>query len=166
MDSFEISSDSYDPRTLRNSGNSERQENTTARQPQTQTKNTQRPPHAPSADSSAASKSTRTQTAGSGAAPQGRWRLFFGILLILTAVYLLIVSISFFSNGADDQSIVQGAAYGKVAESAAQVGNAGGPVGAVLSDLLMSRWLGLGSFIIIFYIGAIGVSLVKLHHFR
>ncbi len=166
MDSFEISSDSYDPRTLRNSGNAERQENTTARQPQPQTKNTQRSPHAPSADTPAATKSTRTQTAGSGAAPQGRWRLFFGILLILTAVYLLIVSISFFSNGADDQSIVQGAAYGKVAESAAQVGNAGGPVGAVLSDLLMSRWLGLGSFIIIFYIGAIGVSLVNLHHFR
>ena len=56
MDSFEISSDSYDPRTLRNSGNAERQENTTARQPQPQTKNTQRSPHAPSADTPAATK--------------------------------------------------------------------------------------------------------------
>lgn len=163
MDSFEISSNSYDPRALRDDrGVRSAHTAPQAEQPQTHTQHTtsrQEPQSRTAAKTSSAEKQA-------AAAPQGRWRLFFGIVMILAAVYMLIVSISFFSNGADDQSIVQGAQYSSVADASARVGNTGGPVGAMLSDLLMSRWLGIGSFIIIFYIGAVGVSLVKLHHFR
>lgn len=170
MDSFEISSDNYNPRSLEkpeSAPEQKRQEQSqrpikggVPRQPQ-QPQKQQRP--ASGKTEKAEAKKTDSH---SSASSKGRWRMFFGVLLIVSAVYLLIVSISYFTHGAEDQSIVQGASYSRVASAANEIGNTGGPVGAVMSDLLMSRWLGIGSFIIIFYIGAVGVSLVKLHKFR
>lgn len=163
MDSFEISSDNYNPRSLENSAaDPERRQSA---RPQPIKTNASQPRTAP--EKTAKTEKAEAKAPAAKSSPsKGKWRMFFGILLIVSAVYLLIVSISYFSHGAEDQSIVQGASYTHIAGSANEIGNTGGPVGAVMSDLLMSRWLGIGSFIIIFYIGAVGVSLVKLHKFR
>ncbi len=96
----------------------------------------------------------------------GRFGMLMGILLILVAVYMLIVSISYFAQGAEDQSIVSQNDYATIVEKGEEIGNAGGPLGAFVSHLLLSRWMGLGSFILIFYVGALGVSLVKLKKSR
>ncbi len=41
--------------------------------------------------------------------------------------------------------------------------NTGGPFGAMLSYMLISRWLGLGSFVVIFYLIILSISLLRLH---
>lgn len=96
----------------------------------------------------------------------GRWRIFFGVFLMLAAVYMLIASISAITSGAADQSIVQNQSATAVASSHSGVENNAGWFGAFLSHLIMYKWLGLGGFIIIFYILALGVSLVNLHKFK
>ena len=90
---------------------------------------------------------------------------FIGILLTVFAVYLLVSAISYFSNGAVDQSVIL---HNTIAEAAheGEVGNAGGPLGAYLSHLMLSELLGIASFIMIYYIGAIGVTLVGWHRFK
>lgn len=95
-----------------------------------------------------------------------RTHMFVGILLLLVAMYLLIVSISFFSTSEADQSKVLHHTVNELAGQEGAIENAGGPFGAYLSHLLLTEWLGLGSFFLIFYIGAIGATLVRLHKFR
>lgn len=97
-----------------------------------------------------------------------RVAIFFGVILILTAAYLLIVSISYFFNGAADQSIVTNntAIERVVAGSHDEVGNTGNLVGAWIAEKMMSQWLGIGAFVLIFYIAAIGLTLVRVHRFN
>ena len=115
MDSFEISSDSYapsyDPSMLTN-----REQPTQPGQPAEEPRNEQQPPQ----PKRPRQTTKKPQTPSVGATPvnnksavtdYGRWKLFAGIFLIILAVYLLISSLSYFANGADDQSIVQGNSY-------------------------------------------------------
>ncbi|MDE6049237.1 MAG: DNA translocase FtsK 4TM domain-containing protein, partial [Paramuribaculum sp.] len=157
MDSFEISSESYDPTTL-----------TSVRTQPAAPQHVETPHQASPLpnDMSRKPETSRPSTATPAYSSAERWKMFTGILFIVAAVYMLIVSISFFSNGAADQSLVQNTPYSDVSGAAKEIRNTGGPLGAVLSDILMSRWLGIGSFILIFYIGALGVSLVKIKHFN
>ena len=94
--------------------------------------------------------------------------IFFGILFILAAGYMLLVSISYYFNGAADQSIVSNpsAMDRVVSSSPGEARNAGGAFGAYLSDLLLNQWLGIGSFILIFYLAALGLSLVRVKRFK
>ncbi len=91
-----------------------------------------------------------------------RLRLFIGILLLLLSAYLLICSISFFGNGDEDQSRIINNTVEQLAQSGDPVGNAGGPLGAYISQKIITESLGLGAFVIIFYIIAIGLSLIGL----
>lgn len=96
----------------------------------------------------------------------GRLRIFIGVLLILIAGFMLIASISFISTHSADQSIITNRTASEIAAGPHDVENSAGWFGAFMSNLLMYKWLGLGGFVIIFYIGALGISLVRLHHFR
>ena len=96
----------------------------------------------------------------------GRLRIFFGVLLILFAGYLLIASISYISTASADQSIVINSSGAQISANHDGVANSAGWFGAMLSHLLLYRWLGLGAFIVIFYVGALGISMVKLHKFH
>ena len=112
MDSFEISSDSYDPSMLH-----QRPQQPANPQPSPQPK--QPRPKQPS-------QPQRT-TVGKEPLFQGRdfsrWKIFGGIFLIIVALYLLIASISYFANGADDQSIVEGNSYSHIAAESDRIGN-------------------------------------------
>ncbi len=92
----------------------------------------------------------------------GRLRIFFGILLILIAGYMLAASISFLSSNGADQSIIQNRTVSEIAADHTGIENSAGWFGALTSHLLMYRWLGLGGFIIIFYIAALGIGMVRL----
>ncbi len=95
-----------------------------------------------------------------------RTHIFFGILLLVIAVYLLIASISFFNVGDADQSKVLNNEISISNTQTESVENAGGVLGAYLSNMLMTEWLGLGSFVLIFYIGALGITLVNWYRFK
>lgn len=96
----------------------------------------------------------------------GRWRIFSGVAFMLAAVYMLIVSISYIYYGAADQSIVQNQTVGEIADNYQGVANAGGWVGALLSHMLMYKWLGIGGFIIIYYLVALSLTMLRLHRFN
>lgn len=91
---------------------------------------------------------------------------FIGIILTVLSGYLLISGISYFSNGASDQSVVLHQSIEQTVASPGSVGNIGGPVGAKLSHKLLSEMFGIASFILIYYIGAVGVTLVGWHRFK
>ena len=54
----------------------------------------------------------------------------------------------------------------RISSTPEAVSNTGGPLGAFLADILLSQWLGIGSFILIFYVGALGISLVGLRRMK
>ncbi len=97
-----------------------------------------------------------------------RFAIFGGVLLIIIAAYLLLVTVSYFFQGGADQSILTNdTAIGHAFHGGhAEVKNVGGVVGAWLAEVLMSQWLGLGSFIVIFWLGAVGLSMVKVKPFK
>ena len=182
MDSFELSTDTYDPSVLRQprknpaSGHTSTESSTPRASLSDKSKN--------KSYTSRESSSTRQQTASSRQARvkndrkeyhplrlftifrDRRFKIFAGILLILISCYMLIASLSFLSSGADDQSFVTSVAMDNAAPRASEIGNAAGIFGAYLSNLIVSKWFGLGAFVLIFYFGALGISLVGLHKFK
>ena len=176
MDSFELSPDNYDTSLLR--GNAQQRpasdpdteltepHETHERQPKQKdaTQQSQQEPkvaHRVKSDSP-----SETQVAFRNFFSDGRLRMFFGILMILIALYMLIVTISSLSHGSEDQSLIQNRTIEQIATSATSATNTGGWFGAYLSHSITHKWLGLGAFIVIFYIGAIGSTLVKFHRFN
>ncbi|MBQ9072899.1 MAG: DNA translocase FtsK 4TM domain-containing protein [Muribaculaceae bacterium] len=95
-----------------------------------------------------------------------RTHYLFGIILLLIAVYALIVSISYFSSGDNDQAQILNNTLTELSKKDGAVDNSGGPVGALLSHALIAKGFGLGAFVLIFYIAAIGITLVKFYRFK
>lgn len=91
-----------------------------------------------------------------------RTRLGLGIVLTVLCVTLLIVSINFIKSGPADQSIADSNSVTAIASSGTGVDNVGGPAGARLSHLLMVEGLGLGSFVLVVYLGVLALSLFGL----
>ena len=92
--------------------------------------------------------------------------MFVGIVLIIIAVYLTISTIGYLTTGAADQSAVTNNSLSALAQQDGSVKNAGGPVGAWASNALFSSTLGVAGFIMIFYIGALGLTLLKVMKFK
>lgn len=189
MDSFEISTEVFDPARLRKD-----QEQPAIEEPQSESsvpgrnatpEQTQAPEQteqseAPRARRASTRRNTTTRPTTDDNTPatetraatvsnffgDGRWRIFFGVAFMLAAVYMLIVSISYIYYGAADQSIVQNQTAGEIADNSQGVANAGGWVGALLSHMLMYKWLGIGGFVIIYYLVALSLTLLHLHRFN
>lgn len=90
-----------------------------------------------------------------------RTRLGFGILLVVIAVVMAVCAVSHLKNGALDYNLVShGASVGEIADSGAQVHNAGGAFGAWLSHVLLTEGLGVGAFVLVIYLGIVGLSLL------
>ena len=85
---------------------------------------------------------------------------FLGVAIILVATFIALASISHISNGIKDQSITINNSIIESSKLPQSTQNIGGAFGAYISQLALSQWLGIGSFILIIYIGLIGVSLV------
>lgn len=83
-------------------------------------------------------------------------RILVGIFLGCIAVYLLVSFLSYFSNCVKDQSAINANPIGY----AGKVANAGGEGGARLSEFLINECFGLGSIVIIFWLGAISLKLI------
>lgn len=90
-----------------------------------------------------------------------RFVMFLGLVFIVVAGYSLIVSISYFANIGSDQSAMLGGDY-----SPEMIKNVGGPVGAWIAHTLLYNWFGIGSFLLIYYIGVCGLSMLKVYRPR
>ena len=80
-----------------------------------------------------------------------------GLLLAFFAVYLGIAFFSYFATCVVDQSEINNTAIG----SAVVVANAAGEGGARLSEFLINEFFGIGSFVIIFWLFAVGLRMLS-----
>lgn len=94
----------------------------------------------------------------------GRIAMFAGIVLLVFATYLSIAFISYVANGAADQSVVHSYSIDNMIVQPEKVSNIGGPLGAWLSETLISRSFGLGAIVIIIYSIILGLSLTGTRH--
>ncbi len=83
-------------------------------------------------------------------------RIMFGILLGCVTVYLSVAFISYFTNCIKDQSVINSTRIG----TSGAVGNAGGEGGARLAEFLINESFGLGSFVIIIWLGALALKIL------
>lgn len=90
-----------------------------------------------------------------------RMVMFLGLVFIVLAGYALIVTISYFANIGNDQSAMLGGDY-----SPEMIKNVGGPFGAWIAHTLLYNWFGLGSFLLIYYVGVCGLSMLKVYRPR
>lgn len=98
-----------------------------------------------------------------------RMRQFLGIVLFTIAGYMLVSSISYIDSRIDDQSIVENHTLREISKNTDQINNVGGKFGAFFSNLFITNWLGIAAYIIIFYIGRCGWTLLrhtKIHFWR
>lgn len=79
-----------------------------------------------------------------------------GLFMALFAVYLAIAFISYFVTCVKDQSEINNTAIGYSAD----VANAAGEGGARLSEFLINEFFGLGSFVIILWLLAVGLRMI------
>lgn len=91
-----------------------------------------------------------------------RTHAFFGVVLICIAVYLLVAALSFMRAGSGDQSAVSHMTISQMTTEPHLVENSGGPIGAVVAQLVFAQGLGLGSLIAIVYLVLLGLGLMGI----
>ncbi len=91
-----------------------------------------------------------------------RFHAVVGVALVFLAVYISVAAISFIRSGAEDQSIVSSMSVGQIVAEKAHIENAGGPVGAKLTQSVVVQGLGLGSLALIAYLAILGFSLMGI----
>ncbi len=95
-----------------------------------------------------------------------RVMILYSIVLCVIAVYVAVVSFSFLTFGAEDQNFVRNMSLAEMYENSKSIKNAGGPLGAFVSNLLIAEGIGIGIFVMVFYCFALCASMFKIYHFR
>ncbi len=95
-----------------------------------------------------------------------RTKMFAGIASMCWATYMLISAISYFTtSGEDDQSLVLNRTVSEMAAQPEEVSNAGGALGAFISQSIFSNGLGIGAFVLIYYFFALGWCILNRKKF-
>ncbi len=89
-------------------------------------------------------------------------RFFTGLLLLVFAVYMLVVFISYLSSGKADQDSINI----KNSDTEYAYQNWGGKFGFSVGYYFIFKGFGLGSFFLPFVIGAFGLALMRVKYFR
>lgn len=90
----------------------------------------------------------------------GRLRMICGALLLIGAAYLLVAALSTFLTAGADQGAVQYNSVGQIVSTGTKVANSAGPAGAVIGRIMLADTLGLGSFVVIYWLAMIGLKLL------
>ena len=92
-----------------------------------------------------------------------RVRFLTGLLLIFLIIYLGIALISFFFTGGVDQSAVENKVpFKELLLNGEKVSNWAGFRGAYLAEKMMNQWFGISGFFLLFFIGSLGVKLMRI----
>lgn len=91
-----------------------------------------------------------------------RTRYITGLVICLFTIYIGLALISFFFTGGMDQSKIENVPLSDLVSNKGSVGNWTGVRGAYLADLLMNRWFGVSSFMILFFLGSVGMRMMNL----
>ncbi|WP_085535306.1 FtsK/SpoIIIE family DNA translocase [Massilibacteroides vaginae] len=119
-------------------------------------------------------KKNSTTKQGNGSSGEGKInsiKLFFtnertrfvtGLIIMIFTLYLALALISFFFTGGADQSKIEHVPVGDLLANRGSVANWTGVRGAYISDLLMNRWFGISSFMILYFFASWGAKLMSL----
>jgi S-DNA-T family DNA segregation ATPase FtsK/SpoIIIE len=88
-------------------------------------------------------------------------RFITGLILFFIAVYTGLALLSFFFTGAADQSKIENLPLSDLVVYKDSVSNWAGVRGAYIAHLLMNRWFGVPSFLILFFLGSWGAKLMN-----
>ncbi|MDL2255937.1 DNA translocase FtsK [Parabacteroides sp. OttesenSCG-928-K15] len=91
-----------------------------------------------------------------------RTRYITGVIICLLTIYIGLALISFFFTGGADQSKIENVPLSDLVNNKGSVNNWTGVRGAYLADLLMNKWFGISSFMILFFFGTLGARLMRL----
>ena len=91
-----------------------------------------------------------------------RTRFITGLVIAIITIYIGLSLISFFVTGGADQSKIENVPLSDLLTNRGSVENWTGVRGAFLADLLMNRWFGISSFMILFFLGSVGAKLMNL----
>ncbi|MCD8043474.1 MAG: DNA translocase FtsK [Tannerellaceae bacterium] len=91
-----------------------------------------------------------------------RTRFITGLVISIITIYVGLALLSFFFTGAADQSKIENVPLGSLVINKGSVENWTGVRGAYLADLLMNRWFGISSFMMLFFLGSVGAKLMNL----
>lgn len=91
-----------------------------------------------------------------------RTRFITGLIISIVTIYVGLALISFFFTGGADQSKIENIPLSDLVVNRGAVENWTGVRGAFLADLLMNRWFGISSFLILFFLGSVGAKLMNL----
>ena len=91
-----------------------------------------------------------------------RLHFVIGLLICFFTIYIGIAIVSFFFTGAADQSIVSNIGIADILSEKGSVSNWAGIRGAYFADVVMNRWFGIPSFLLLLFAGSIGIKLMKL----
>lgn len=91
-----------------------------------------------------------------------RTRFITGLIISILTVYVGLSLISFFFTGGADQSKIENVPLSDLVVNRGSVENWTGVRGAYLSDLLLNRWFGISSFLILFFFGSVGFKLMNV----
>ena len=91
-----------------------------------------------------------------------RTRFITGLVISIVTIYVGLALISFFFTGGADQSKIENVPLADLLTNYGTVENWTGVRGAFLSDLLMNRWFGISSFMILFFMGSVGAKLMNI----
>lgn len=88
-----------------------------------------------------------------------RTHMAVGLTLLIVAVAMLLMAISHLANGSADQSLAQSLTMTQMADAAQQPQNIGGAFGAKLSHILLTEGLGIGAFVLVYWLTRLGLAL-------
>lgn len=90
---------------------------------------------------------------------------FIGLFLLLFSIFLSFSFISFLFTGYYDQSFVENRSFIDVFELKGEIRNWTGALGAYLSDLFINKGFGISSFIMLFFVFQLSLSMMKVKEF-
>ena len=92
----------------------------------------------------------------------GNFKFGLGIVMLFLAIYLLISFLSFFlSSGMSDQDRIANYSMIENARVPDQIRNTGAAMGASLSEFCISSGVGVAAFIIVLWLGTLGMRLIR-----
>ncbi len=91
-----------------------------------------------------------------------RTRFVSGLIIVSLTIYVGLAMVSFFFTGGADQSRIENVPLSNLVANRGSVENWAGVRGAYLADLLMNRWFGISTFMMLFFFGSVGAKLMNL----
>ena len=92
-----------------------------------------------------------------------RLKFFFGLVLLVLAIYMIFAFISYFTTGAADESLIEDPRDGEVLNQNHEFANTCGSFGAYMSWYFIKRCFGLSAFMVPVFIFLLGIHLIKAY---